>query len=339
MGGFERLSPESRYRRFFRSMEQMSERDLAYLTNIDHHDHEAILALDPETDAALGVARYVRDRDNPSSAEAAVVVADDWQGRGLGKLLLERLSSRAMDEGIERFTALVQADNHRAVTLLASLGPTERSQSSSLIELDIELQRDGLSSPLARALQAAAGSLFGTRPLSERILRKAHELYFGDVSDVARRYSLTAPIVVGTDGSDGATAAVERAAELAARLHAPLHVVCAYRDFSERLLRTARLDIAAALPSGLNPRGAAEATVQRAITLVADRELELVASAHVEPGGPAEVLLSVAEDVGAQLVVVGDKGMHGASRFVIGSVPDKLSHEGSFNVLITNTGE
>ena len=81
--GFERLSPE------------LSEPMVRYLTEIDHRDHEAMIALDEETGEGVGVARYVRDRERPDAAEVAVTVIDDWQGRGVGTLLLETLSGRA----------------------------------------------------------------------------------------------------------------------------------------------------------------------------------------------------------------------------------------------------
>jgi nucleotide-binding universal stress UspA family protein/RimJ/RimL family protein N-acetyltransferase len=315
VAGFERLSPESRYRRFFRSMEHMSERDLAYLTEIDHHDHEAIIAFDPRSDdAAIGVARYVRSREDRKRAEAAVVVADDWQGRGLGKQLLERLSRRATEEGIERFTALVQADNHRAVDLLASLGPTSRSFSEGLVELDIELEQDRLSNSLASALRAAAGAAFGTRPLSERLVRKARDLYLGRSTEIPGRYALSAPIVVGTDGSPGAERAVARAAELAKALGAPLHAVTAERA-----------------------PAAARAALDNAQTIA--REAGIEASTHSRDGEAAETLLDLAEELGAGLVVVGDKGMRSTARFVLGSVPDRLSHAGVVNVLIEHTSD
>jgi GNAT superfamily N-acetyltransferase len=176
-GAFERLSEESRYRRFFAPLRELSEDSLEYLVDIDHHDHEAIVALDPKTDQLIGVARYVRQAPGADRAEAAVVVADDWQRHGLGRALLERLASRAREEGIARFTALVQADNRRALDLLAEIGPTTRSFEGDLVELDIELPPEPLGAPLAAALRAAAASTFGVRPLSERILRLATELW------------------------------------------------------------------------------------------------------------------------------------------------------------------
>jgi GNAT superfamily N-acetyltransferase len=93
--GFERLSAESRYRRFLAPMKELTESTVRYLTEIDHHDHEAMIALDEQTGEGIGVARYVRDPDHPDVAEVAVTVIDDWQGRGLGTLLLEVISARA----------------------------------------------------------------------------------------------------------------------------------------------------------------------------------------------------------------------------------------------------
>src|SRR5579859_2903290 len=122
--GFERLSPESRYRRFFGPMPELSERDLDYLTQIDHHDHEALVATEPNTDTGVGVARYVRTA--ATVAEPAIVVADDWQGRGVGMALLRRLADRAREEGITRFEAPVLATNAQAIGVLARLGETTK---------------------------------------------------------------------------------------------------------------------------------------------------------------------------------------------------------------------
>jgi GNAT superfamily N-acetyltransferase len=92
--GFERLSPESRYRRFLTPMHELDARTLRYMTDVDHHDHEAMVALD-KSGEGVGDARYVRDNAQPDTAEVAVTVVDGWQGRGLGTLLLEAISARA----------------------------------------------------------------------------------------------------------------------------------------------------------------------------------------------------------------------------------------------------
>ena len=174
---FERLSEESRYRRFFAPVQELSDGSLEYLVDIDHHDHEAVVAIDPSSGDLVGVARYVRQAPDSDRAEAAVVVADDWQRQGLGRALLERLARRAREEGISRFTALVQADNRRAMEVLAEIGPTSRSLEGNLVELDIELPAERLGTPMVLALRAAAGSAWGVRPLSRRLVELARELW------------------------------------------------------------------------------------------------------------------------------------------------------------------
>jgi GNAT superfamily N-acetyltransferase len=116
--GFQRLSPESRYRRFLAPMSELSEATVHYLTEIDHHDHEAMIALEEDTGEGIGVARYVRDPARPDSAEVAVTVVDDWQGRGLGTLLLDVIGARAREVGITTFTAVMLATNRVMMDLL-----------------------------------------------------------------------------------------------------------------------------------------------------------------------------------------------------------------------------
>src|SRR3954468_4097932 len=130
--GFERLSPESRYRRFFSPVSRLSDRQLDYLTRVDHHDHEALLALDDE-DQLIAVARFVRT--GPGRAEPAVVVADDWHGRGVATRLLGRLVDRALDEGIDRFNAPVLAENPEAIAVLRRLGDTTIQHRGHEVEL------------------------------------------------------------------------------------------------------------------------------------------------------------------------------------------------------------
>ena len=79
--------------RFQASLADLSDKQLSYLTAVDHHDHEALIALDPDTEDAVGVARFVRVSDGV--AECAIAVADDWQGRGVATELLDRLVDRA----------------------------------------------------------------------------------------------------------------------------------------------------------------------------------------------------------------------------------------------------
>src|ERR1035438_4769908 len=101
---FERLSEQSRYRRFLTAKDKLTAAELSYLVDeVDHSDHEAIAAFDPDTGALLGIARYVRSKEDPQAAEVAVTVADDWQRRGLGRALLDRLTYRARRQGGPRF--------------------------------------------------------------------------------------------------------------------------------------------------------------------------------------------------------------------------------------------
>ncbi len=87
----------------------------------------------------VGIARYVRDREDPGAAEIAVTIVDDWQGRGLGTELLARLSDRACQEGIGRFTALVAADNAAVAGLLRNSGASLVHRGSGIAEYEIDL--------------------------------------------------------------------------------------------------------------------------------------------------------------------------------------------------------
>jgi GNAT superfamily N-acetyltransferase len=138
--GFERLSADSRYRRFLSATPRLSEHRLAYLTEVDHRDHEAIVGIDPDTGEGLGVARYVRLGDEAGVAEAAVAVIDDAQGNGLGTALIRRLAQRAREERIERFRGLVLASNTDMIDMLERLGSADvRRLEGGLMEIDVDL--------------------------------------------------------------------------------------------------------------------------------------------------------------------------------------------------------
>jgi GNAT superfamily N-acetyltransferase len=173
---FDRLSPDSRYRRFFVSLRELSDGLLDVLTDVDHDDHEALVGVEPASGDIVGVARYVRMPEQPERAEASVAVVDDWQGRGLGRALLEQLVDRARENGLSRFVAFIQSDNRRAVELMSDLGPTTSSLRGDLTELDIELPKQGIGAPLATALRAAAGTVLDVQPLAEQIWHRAREM-------------------------------------------------------------------------------------------------------------------------------------------------------------------
>ena len=142
--GFERLSEQSRYRRFLTPLGSLSEAQLDYLTDVDHRDHEALVAVSPGGEG-IGVARFVRSLGDPRSAEFAIAVVDDWQGRGVGKALLTALltalSQRAREEDVHRFTATVLSQNRGVLQLLGRLGDVRvRSQGGGTLELAVELE-------------------------------------------------------------------------------------------------------------------------------------------------------------------------------------------------------
>jgi GNAT superfamily N-acetyltransferase len=165
---FDRLSEDSRYRRFFTIQSELTPDMLAYLTEVDHTDHEAIIAIEPTAGRALGVARYVRLRDDPEAAEVAFAVVDEWQGRGLGRALLTYLTRRARQEGVQRFVALIKYGNDEAVKLLRGLNEIERRSAGPEMELVIELPgKRGIGAQLAALLRAAAaGAVSGGRSWS-----------------------------------------------------------------------------------------------------------------------------------------------------------------------------
>jgi len=170
--GFARLSNESRRLRFLTSKPALSAAELRYLTEVDGHRHEALAAIDPGTGAGVGVARFVRDSEDPSRAEVAVTVTDQWQHRGLGKLLLGCLADRARAEGIHQFTALVAEENRAMQELLEGLGAPIRVSDSlgDAVEYEIDLAPEGLGAELEEALRAAAsGRLRIPPPLHDRL--------------------------------------------------------------------------------------------------------------------------------------------------------------------------
>ena len=169
---FEQLSETSRYRRFFAVKPRLSEQSLAYFTNVDHHDHEALIAVAPDSGRLVGVARFIRDPREPDQAEVAVTVIDSWQRRGLGTVLLCELARRAAEEGIRHFTAEILADNRPMLTLAHRLGHAETTRDGTTVSARIELP----------AAAAAAG-----RHLQLRRLRPAARRGPGGFHRPARR--------------------------------------------------------------------------------------------------------------------------------------------------------
>ena len=145
--GFARLSARSRQLRFLTPKKELSPAELRYFTDVDHHDHEALGALDHPGGRGVGIARYIRDADDPQAAEIAVTIIDDWQGRGLGTELVAQLSDRARCEGIRRFTALVAADNPAVAGLLRNAGAGLVRREPGAVQYEIMLGPAGRAQP------------------------------------------------------------------------------------------------------------------------------------------------------------------------------------------------
>lgn len=151
----EHFSEQSRYQRFLSSKRILTPREIKYFTDIDHDRHEAVGAIDPDTGEGIGIARFVREAPSAAAAEAAVAVADEWQGRGLGGLLLERLAARARDLGVAEFTASLLTTNRAMLALFAHLGTVEvHREDGTVIGLNVHLATEG--DALREALRAAA---------------------------------------------------------------------------------------------------------------------------------------------------------------------------------------
>jgi RimJ/RimL family protein N-acetyltransferase len=157
--GFARLSEQSRYQRFLSAISELSASELRYLTEVDHHDHEALIAFESESGKPgepVGVGRFVRLEDGVS-AEAAVTIVDDWHGRGAGTAICSLLADRARAEGIERFTARLLAANETMFEVLGSLGPTRvTARDSGAVEVEIELPERGIGEQMAGVLRVTA---------------------------------------------------------------------------------------------------------------------------------------------------------------------------------------
>ena len=115
--GFEDLSDRSRYARFLTAVPRLPRHWVDDLVDVDHRDREALGALDPATGEGIGVARYVRLDEDPAEAEFAIAVVDAWQGRGLGRALLQELVDAARANGIARLSGDVLAENDRMLAL------------------------------------------------------------------------------------------------------------------------------------------------------------------------------------------------------------------------------
>ncbi|MGN6869878.1 MAG: GNAT family N-acetyltransferase, partial [Solirubrobacteraceae bacterium] len=291
--GFERLSEHSRYMRFQAPLTSLSDQQLAYLTEVDHHDHEALLAL--AADEIVGVARFVRVSD--AVAECAIVVADDWQGRGVATALLDRLVERARDEGVERFTALVLAENAEALRLLERLGDTVQRRVGSQVELDIELPAPRETSPQLKLVLASAARGLVVPAIS--MWRVVADFAHRRAKAVAEPANV---IVAHAHTADGTAPAISVAADLAAGRDAHLHLVESYWPVvSDRTEVDRRL------------AGAADELRERGIGV----------STHLIGGDTVDAVIDVAERNDAALIVIDPRAASAITPWGAGSQPPR----------------
>jgi RimJ/RimL family protein N-acetyltransferase len=143
---FARLTPESRRRRFLSPKHELTPRELAYLTDIDHVQHEAIAAVDQLNGSIVGVSRYAHFSDHARVAEIAVAVADELQSMGIATALATRTVQRARANGFALLTATTLWENRAARALLRRLGFHGRCSHGSEIEFELELDPQPTSS-------------------------------------------------------------------------------------------------------------------------------------------------------------------------------------------------
>ena len=142
-------------------------------------------------------------------------------------------------------------------------------------------------------------------------------------------------IVVGTDGSETAGQAVRQATDLAKAVGAAIYLVSAFEPVGNQRLREERTQVPDDMQWMVNEREDVEATLREAQDKAKEAGVETEVFAR--QGDPADAILDVAEEKNADLIVVGNKGMSGAKRFLLGSVPNKVSHHAPCSVMIIRT--
>ena len=136
---FGRMSPQSRLQRYLSPKKRLTERELTYLTDIDHVSHEAIGAFDEDW-RMVAVARYATVAPEDREAEIAVTVVDEWQRRGLGTALAAKIVAAARDNAFTRLTASTMGENGPALALLKRLGFRPAGSSSGVLDFQLPLE-------------------------------------------------------------------------------------------------------------------------------------------------------------------------------------------------------
>jgi len=157
LAGLSHASAASLFKRFMTPVARLSESQLRYLLEVDHRDHEALLAIDEEDGNAVAVARFVRLEGRDDVAESAVIVVDSWQGHGLGKALSTILAARAREVGIACFESTLLLENTAMMSLLQSFGPVRTlGREGAAVVVEVDLPDTGIGDHMAGVLRVAA---------------------------------------------------------------------------------------------------------------------------------------------------------------------------------------
>jgi GNAT superfamily N-acetyltransferase len=160
--GFARLSPHSRYLRFFTPKACLTDDELRYLTELDGVTHFALGATTEDERDGLGVARFIQLAAEPGVAEAAIAVIDDMHGKGLGSLLFERLVAAAAERGVERVRCHVLGSNTSMQDFLRAFSPVQATTiEGGVVTVEMPLGDRGMYELLR---QAAAGAITMKHP-------------------------------------------------------------------------------------------------------------------------------------------------------------------------------
>jgi nucleotide-binding universal stress UspA family protein/GNAT superfamily N-acetyltransferase len=311
--GFERLSPRSRYRRFFSSVSRLSDRDVRYLTEVDHHDHEALVAVAANGDL-VGVARFVRT--GAAEAEPAIVVADDWQGRGVAGALLDALAARAREEAVEVFRAPVLAENPEAIRLLSRLGDTTTRADGREVELEIVLRpEEEAAGRLRGLLRLLAGGAHPGLALLHRLAWRPPRTELGRALRDTIVVAVDVDVDVEGDAAQGAAPGpvVAAATALAQALGASVELVGVRGPL---------------LGGGEEVAAVLQATARRL------RAHGLRVAEHQRRGDPVASLVDVAAAQRARLIVVGAPERSAAARLLAGDVPHAVARHAPCDVLL-----
>lgn len=298
---YEGVGEDSRYSRFLSIHPKLRESELTYLTEIDHHDHEALVAFEADGGPIVGVVRYVRTAED--EAEPAMLVTDAWQGRGLVTVMLDMLVARAWDEGIRRFRAPVLAENAASLRALDRLGYPRHHQVGAEIEVEVELDAPGAEPlPAGRPRPGVRAPLTPVTVLSDLTPRRR-----------VKPGERTNTLVVGVGDGDRGASIVAAAGELAGSLGASLVLVRAHR---------------------LQPQAEVKAELEQLAAPLRARGLAVDTS--VRRTTAAAAIVGACAEVGASMAVLGPthRGHEGTSGGLIGAVADVVTRQAPCSVLL-----